>query len=1105
MQPKSALVFAWLLLMLLLLNMPANSQPASANESKSGSNYAMIVGISRYKYIRPLTYADKDAELFRDFLQSPGGGNMPEENIFLLLNEEAQAGNFWAKGFAWLRSKNLKKGDRLYLYFAGHGDAISAAEYFFLTYECNPAGDKNNYLAGGNIQLYNVKNRIAEQVNNGVEVLLIMDACRSNELPGGNEGQQWLNAAISEKNTGEIIMLATGAGQESLEDAAIGSGHGLFTYYLVDGLSGYADQSGDGNKVITLQELAGYINKNVPVIAQEKYNRKQEPFFCCEEKNSNEIAVVDSTFLHRWGLVKQLNDGAANELQSMAYRNAAGRSLQLGITDTVYGNYYYRFTDAIKQGNLVDNDTSAIVYFDYLTLLDSNHYLTKEAKASLAAGLINYAQSKINLYLQGKDELAIQQIRTQMDQADDENEWEKTLSRLEKVARQSFAQTAQLLHKGLKYLDVRDSLFARSLQAKIHFFEAHGFFDKGNQTMDYVEALKYARLSNQIDSAAAYTLNTMASLFIQNKQIDSAVYYAKQAIQLAPNWRYPYLNLAYAYSKMNIRDSALPYYQTALKLDPTNADAHVDLGRFYYQWREMDAAVQQYQKALELDPQNLYAHNNMGWIMKELRQYPQAKYHFQTSIQLDSTLFSSYHGLSKVFSEMKQFDSARIYYQKAMQKHPDKTITGNYLGNFYKSIKQYDSAFHYYRLATQYDVTDPIPYINMAKTFAEIKQKDSAVAYYHLAAGTPNGAALAYTQLGLLYKGAKQFDSSAAYFTKAYALNPDYVPALSQIAHAYLEQKKFDSAQYYYRNALNKDPFNAYLYNNAGLAYKEMFRMDSAKWYLQKAIKLNPSITSAYNNLGWVFRTQRQYDSALYIFKQGIDKNPYNTEALNNLALLYKYLNQYDSAKYFYQLNIERYPGNLSAINSLGNFYFEINNYDSAIVNYKRALSLDSTYALAFNNLGAVYNQINWYDSATYFYKKAIELDSNYTNAYFNAGISYYNAGTFDSAIVYLQKAATLNPENGNYNFYLAGSYALKRNAPESLKQLKLSLEKGYDDYYTVLHDEDLKLLHPLQEYKDLVKKYVPEKFIQQLQEEIRRAAEKNKPPVTDTKKKKKG
>ncbi len=77
----------------------------------------------------------------------------------------------------------------------------------------------------------------------------IMDACRSNELPGGSEGQNFLNAAISEKRAGEIIMLATGAGQESLEDASIGTGHGLFTYYLIDGLTGMAD-SLEGRRTI---------------------------------------------------------------------------------------------------------------------------------------------------------------------------------------------------------------------------------------------------------------------------------------------------------------------------------------------------------------------------------------------------------------------------------------------------------------------------------------------------------------------------------------------------------------------------------------------------------------------------------------------------------------------------------------------------------------------------------------------------------------------------------------------------------------------------------------------------------------------------------------
>ena len=71
-----------------------------------------------------------------------------------------------------------------------------------------------------------------------------MDACRSNELPGGTSRSEFFKYCYFEKKAGEIIMLATGAGQESLEDASIGTGHGLFTYYLVDGLNGVADSIG---------------------------------------------------------------------------------------------------------------------------------------------------------------------------------------------------------------------------------------------------------------------------------------------------------------------------------------------------------------------------------------------------------------------------------------------------------------------------------------------------------------------------------------------------------------------------------------------------------------------------------------------------------------------------------------------------------------------------------------------------------------------------------------------------------------------------------------------------------------------------------------------
>ena len=265
---------------------------------KGPQTFAIVMGVSNYKFIRPLVYADKDAELFRDYLKSPGGGGLKDDNIFCLLNEQANNSNFWGKGFQWLKAKQLQKGDRLFIYLAGHGDAIDEDEFFFLGYDCNPAGDKNNYLVSGAIQLFNLKKKIAKETSKGIEVFFIMDACRSNELPGGAEGQNFLNVAISEKKVGDIMMLATAAGQESLEDVSIGNGHGLFTYYLVDGLSGVADTEGD-NKV-TFRELKSYVDKNVPSLALQRFKKKQEPYFCCNEFNENVVSRVDTAYLKKW-------------------------------------------------------------------------------------------------------------------------------------------------------------------------------------------------------------------------------------------------------------------------------------------------------------------------------------------------------------------------------------------------------------------------------------------------------------------------------------------------------------------------------------------------------------------------------------------------------------------------------------------------------------------------------------------------------------------------------------------------------------------------------------------------------------------------------------
>lgn len=462
--------------------------------------FAIVVGVSQYKYVRPLTYADKDAILFSDYLKSPGGGSVNSDNIFMLLNEEASNSNFWTKGFQWLKAKRLQQGDKLFIYLAGHGDAIDQDQFFFLGYDCNPEGDKNNYLVSGTIQLYNLKKKISNETAKGVEVFFIMDACRTNELPGGVAGQSFLNTAISEKKAGEIIMLATGAGQESLEDKSIGTGHGLFTYYLVDGLSGLADTEGSPDNKITFSEIQRYVDKNVPSVAKERFKRSQDPYFCCNENTDKVISNVDPIYLQKWLQTKRAQNGGVNSFNGISKKYYGEH-----YADTLLVETYNQFNRAVKNNNITGTKSAEEYYQQLVTKFPGNPY-TLDAKSSLTVKYIDFAQAKVDRYLRCGDDLSVKE-------------------------KQENTEAATRLEKAIDYVREDDADFANSLRGRLYLLKAAG----NNSTAEISFQSAYSALS--IDPNGAYIQNNLALLHIENNNKDSALFYADKAVRTAPNWR----------------------------------------------------------------------------------------------------------------------------------------------------------------------------------------------------------------------------------------------------------------------------------------------------------------------------------------------------------------------------------------------------------------------------------------------------------------------------------------------------------------------------------------------------------------------------------------
>lgn len=1063
--------------------------------------FAMVMGISKYKNVRPLTYADKDAEMFRDFLKSPAGGKIPDDNIYCLLNEQALAANFFVQGFKWLKAKNLQKGDRLFIYLAGHGDAIDEDQFFYLAYDCNPAGDKNNYLVSGTIRMVDVKIKISRESGKGVEVYLIMDACRSNELPGGSEGQSFFNQAVSEKRSGEIMMLATKAGQESLEDASIGNGHGLFTYYLIDGLTGLADTEGD-NK-ITLDEIQKYVDKNVPSVAQERFKRQQDPYFCCNENSMKTVSIVDTAYLRKWINSKKLQTSGGT-----AYAPRGRNAGKFGPADTVLIQAYNLFNDAIKDNRLIGT-RSAEYYYNYMEQKFPGNSYTVDAQSTLAVEYINFAQSKINLYLECRDASSIQKLRAQIDEEDKTDEITTSLNRMERVAQQEFYDVGYMLEKAIDYIEADDPEFAKSLVGRMYFFKARGYFGRNHKQVDRTAAFQYAYNAYAADKNAAYILNTLSALHLDNNKIDSAIFYAKKAIIQAPRWRYPYVTLAFAYKTLAKPDSAIKYYKKSIETSPDNADAYVDLGHYYYSLSKGDSAVKYYEKALQLDPGNPYASNNIGWVNLASKNYDDAIRYFKKSINADPKFINAYNGLSKTFIERKEYDSARIYYSKAFANHPDKSFVNVYIGNLYKDLKQFDSAKVYYRAAAMMDPSYEEAFNNLGETSVSLHQLDSADFYYRRAIQANPASAFALINLGKVFRELKMPDSTYNYFQQALSLEPGNPAILNNLGAIYGQDKKYDSAKKYFKRALNikpdykpanknlikiftdlnePDSISAFIksfswfepgspsfMSNLGMTFFDLKRYDSAKWYMNRAIQKDPKNPQYYSNMGLVYQQMKQYDSARANMQRALGFDPENNLIRGNLAGVFRQLKEYDSAARYFKMQMNsRNPG-IPVYTALASFFTDIKSYDSAIYYYHQVIALDAKHVPSYTAIGTAYMELEQNDSALVYFEQALKINPKSAIATLNLGLIYHTMQRYDKAIEYTKEAIRLDPGKPKNYYQLACSYALANKPEQAIEYLKQAFDRGYKNKENLVNDPDLSGLKNNKDFQVLLDKYLPD------------------------------
>lgn len=239
--------------------------------------YGVVIGIGKYKDkdIPTLKYAKEDALEIYNILTDPKYGNFPEENVRLLLDEQATLTEIKSAMGTFL-AREAGKDDLVCIYFAGHGSpeidptgkADDKLEKFIVPYNA-----KKDDLFSSGLSMDMIRRILDERIESKRAVFFI-DSCYSGEAGGRTFSRPDVaarNITISEKfleqlsGEGRIIITASKPEELSLETNELK--HGIFTYYLAEGLKGNADLNGDG--VVTVDELYSYVYEQVTKKARQ--------------------------------------------------------------------------------------------------------------------------------------------------------------------------------------------------------------------------------------------------------------------------------------------------------------------------------------------------------------------------------------------------------------------------------------------------------------------------------------------------------------------------------------------------------------------------------------------------------------------------------------------------------------------------------------------------------------------------------------------------------------------------------------------------------------------------------------------------------------------
>jgi uncharacterized caspase-like protein len=244
---------------------------------------AIVVGVNEYDHLEPLRFTDDDSREMIQVLEEYGRFSSIEYygdekgDIDQIAGTPTKVN---IENSISLAADDIREGyfTTLLLYFSARGYQQDGKVYMATK------GTKTDDLDNTAINLSEILESLKDlQDMENVKIMFFLDIGRSNpdggEKPEPKDPKKLSSWDDVINSNGVSILYSTTNTAYSYETGSLQNG--VYTYYLVEGLSGGADE--DSNGFISLDEISNYVDEKVNQWSTETY--KQDPMLDDEKKN----------------------------------------------------------------------------------------------------------------------------------------------------------------------------------------------------------------------------------------------------------------------------------------------------------------------------------------------------------------------------------------------------------------------------------------------------------------------------------------------------------------------------------------------------------------------------------------------------------------------------------------------------------------------------------------------------------------------------------------------------------------------------------------------------------------------------------------------------